>query len=61
MDKRQRKQIKKRIEGLKKQIEKHKDKIRNFSGGKDTTPDYWEKEIARMEMEAGELEEKDRK
>jgi len=59
MDKRQRKQIKKRIEGIRKEIEKHKEKIRSFSVSKDTTKDYWEKEIGRMEREVRELEARD--
>ena len=36
---------KKRIESVEKQIEKHKDKIENEPGRKDTTKDYWQKEI----------------
>jgi len=35
----------KRIEAMQKQIEKHEDKIRNEKGRKDTTKDYWQKEI----------------
>lgn len=39
------KRIKKEIEGLKNQIQKHIDKLRTEVGFKDTTPDYWRKEI----------------
>jgi predicted nucleic acid-binding Zn-ribbon protein len=58
MNKKQRKQIEKKIEGFKKQIEKHEEKIKTMTGKKDTTHDYWKKEIARMEEEKRELEEK---
>ncbi len=57
MNKRQRKQTEKKIEGLKKQIVKHEEKIRTLTGRKDTTHDYWKKEISRMEDEKKELEE----
>lgn len=43
--KRMKKMREKRIEGVKKQIEKHEDKIKNEEGRKDTTKDYWQKEI----------------
>jgi hypothetical protein len=36
---------KKRILSIGKQVEKHKDKIKNEPGRKDTTKDYWRKEI----------------
>lgn len=36
---------KKRIKGIEKQIEKHEDKIETEKGRKDTTKDYWQKEI----------------
>ena len=36
---------KKRIDGLSKQIEEHKEKIDTEKGHKDTTPAYWQKEI----------------
>jgi hypothetical protein len=39
------KRIKKEIVGLERQIEKHIDKLRTERGFKDTTPDYWKKEI----------------
>ncbi|MFA5855867.1 MAG: hypothetical protein WC867_00785 [Candidatus Pacearchaeota archaeon] len=35
----------KRIESVKKQIENHEEKIDNEKGRKDTTKDYWKKEI----------------
>ncbi|MEK6855859.1 MAG: hypothetical protein AABX66_01735 [Nanoarchaeota archaeon] len=42
----------KRIEGLKKQKEKHQEKIKEFSGKIPSyTLDYWSKEIARMDEE----------
>jgi len=45
-DKKRMKKIrKKRIDSVDKQIEKHKDKIQNEEGIKDTTKDYWKKEI----------------
>ena len=37
----------KRIESLEKQVELHKEKIENEEGSKDTTKDYWKKEIDR--------------
>ena len=35
----------KRIKSVKKQIEKHEEKIQTEEGRKDTTKDYWRKEI----------------
>lgn len=35
----------KRIDSLKKQVEKHGDKIKNEKGRLDTTKAYWQKEI----------------
>lgn len=35
----------KRIKALEKQIEKHQEKIETEEGRKDTTKDYWQKEI----------------
>ena len=35
----------KRIGSVKEQIEKHEDKIKNEKGRKDTTKNYWRKEI----------------
>jgi hypothetical protein len=62
-EKRQRKKkLKKRILGLKKQVEMHQKKIqtgkfrKDFS--KDTTPRYWEKEIKNYERQKEELEKK---
>jgi hypothetical protein len=36
---------KKRIKALEKQIDKHEEKIRTEKGRRDTTKDYWAKEI----------------
>ena len=46
----------KRIEGLEKQKEIHREKIRSHSGKKSYLLDYWEKEISRFDAEI--LEEK---
>lgn len=35
----------KRIKSIQNQIEKHEEKIANEKGSKDTTKDYWQKEI----------------
>jgi hypothetical protein len=43
--KRMKKVREKRIISLKDQIEKHEDKIKTEKGRKDTTKDYWRKEI----------------
>jgi len=40
-----RKVRKKRIKSVEKQIEKHEEKIESEKGRKDTTKDYWRKEI----------------
>ena len=40
-----RKLRKKRIKSVKKQIEEHEKKIQKEKGRKDTTKDYWRKEI----------------
>ncbi len=48
------KKIKKRIEGLKKQRQIHKEKIDSYAGKKDYLKAYWEKEIARMDAEISE-------
>ena len=45
MDKKQRKQLLKRRIGLLKDIETHEKKKQIEKGDKDTTPEYWEKEI----------------
>jgi oligoendopeptidase F len=58
MDKNQRKQIEKRIEGLKKQRDKHLLKKATLEGRKDTTQDYWQKEIDNFEEQMRELEER---
>lgn len=43
--KRMKKVREKRIDALKEQIEEHEDKIRTEKGRKDTTKEYWRKEI----------------
>lgn len=43
--KRMRKLREKRIKAVKKQIEKHEEKIKTEKGRKDTTKAYWQKEI----------------
>ena len=43
--KRMRKIRGKRMRSIKNQIEKHKDKIKTEKGRKDTTKDFWQKEI----------------
>ena len=43
--KRMRKVREKRIKSVKEQIEKHEMKIKTEKGRKDTTKDYWQKEI----------------
>ena len=58
MDRKQKKQIKKRILGLEKQKELHEEKVKTLIGRKDTTKDYWQKEIDRMEKEIEELKDK---
>jgi len=40
-----RKLRKKRIESIEKQVEKHEEKIKNEKPRKDTTKEYWQKEI----------------
>jgi chromosome segregation ATPase len=55
MDKKRRKQIEKRIEGLQAQKEKHEEKVATLEGQKDTTHDYWKKEIKRMQDEIDEI------
>ena len=42
---RMRKAREKRIKGIEKQIDEHEDKIKKEKGRKDTTKDYWKKEI----------------
>jgi predicted RNA-binding protein with PIN domain len=43
--KRMRKLRVKRVESVKQQVEKHEEKIEKEKGRKDTTKDYWRKEI----------------
>lgn len=43
--KRMKKLRKKRIESVQKQIDSHEEKIQKEKGRKDTTKDYWKKEI----------------
>jgi hypothetical protein len=43
--KRMKKIRKKRIVSVSEQVKKHEDKIENEEGRKDTTKDYWRKEI----------------
>ena len=43
--KRMRKMRKKRIKSTQKQIDNHEEKIQKEKGRKDTTKDYWKKEI----------------
>lgn len=56
-NKRREKQIEKRIIGLEKQRQKHLEKIETLEGRKDTTRDYWRKEVARLDDEIEDLEE----
>lgn len=58
MDKKQRKQLLKRKEGLLRNIEKHKEKKKTGKGEKDTTPMYWDKEIETKEKILEEIERK---
>ena len=52
------KRIKKSIESFEKQIERHKDKIAEYSGEKDYLISYWEKEITTFEKEKKKAEKK---
>lgn len=52
------KRLKKKILGLRKQKEKHKIKLETEEGRKDTTPDYWEKEIKQFQKQIDITEEK---
>ena len=45
------KKIEKGIESVEKEIEKHKDKIKNYEGKNYTLIEYWGKEIESMEKE----------
>lgn len=49
------KKVKKAIESLEKQKEKHVEKIKDYDGQKSFLIEYWEKEIKRIE---GDIEEK---
>jgi len=54
----------KRIKSVEMQIEEHKEKIANEKGRKDTTKDYWQKEIdekflKQIEKDENYLEEKE--
>jgi ppGpp synthetase/RelA/SpoT-type nucleotidyltranferase len=55
MAKRQ-KRLRKQIEGLERQAERHKVKIETEVGRKDTTHEYWEEEIERFEKRKKERE-----
>ena len=59
--KHRREQLEKRIEGLKKQIERHEDFVQYKEGRLDTTKDYWKKEIGRFQSKKKLTEEKLRK
>ncbi len=56
MSKREKRLIK-QVEGLRKQAEKHREKIETEKGRKDTTRDYWKAEIEEYEKQADEREE----
>lgn len=58
MDKKQRKQLLKRKEGLLRDIEKHKEKKKTEKGKKDTTFMYWDKEIETKKRILKEIERK---
>jgi hypothetical protein len=48
----------KRVDSIQKQIESHEDKIQNEKGRKDTTKDYWRKEIDEKFLKQIEKDEK---
>ena len=48
------KRLMKQEEGLLKQAERHREKIEEGLGRKDTTREYWEKEIEKFEKRARE-------
>jgi len=56
MDKKQRKQLLKRKDGLLRDIEKHKLKKQTEKGRLDTTPRYWDIEIETKERVLDEIE-----
>ena len=47
-----------KIESLKKQVEKHRQKIKDYAGKKDFLVGYWEKEIRGFEAEINDEEDK---
>lgn len=51
------KRLTKQKEGLLKQVQKHMLKLETEAGRKDTTHEYWEKEIARFKQRAKERDE----
>ncbi len=55
--KQRKKRLKKQIEGLEKQKEKHLKKIKIGEFSKDTTPEYWKKEMGQFEKEKQRKEE----
>ncbi len=56
--KKRKKQLEKRIEGLKIQIERHEEFVQHKEGKLDTTKNYWKKEIERFENKKKLSEEK---
>jgi peptidoglycan hydrolase CwlO-like protein len=46
------KRLEKQIKGIQEQIEKHERKLKGEKGRKDTTKDYWKKEITKLEEKA---------
>jgi hypothetical protein len=58
MDRKRRKQLEKRRDGLKEQKERHIQKLKEFKGKNYTIPDYWTKEIERIGSEIEDIEEK---
>ncbi len=45
------KRLEKALESLEKQKDRHKEKIATEKGRKDTTKDYWKKELEKFERE----------
>ena len=58
MDKKRKKRLEKQIKGLKRQVQRHKEKLETGAGEKDTTHDYWRAEIREFEKQ---IQEKDKK
>ena len=58
MDKQRRKQQEKIKKGIGRQIQKHRYKLENEKGRKDTTPGYWRGEIERMKEKIRKIDEK---